>query len=894
MIQNFSKKHSWKLVFYLTKIEFFKTIKHLGFIILTIVTISFLNSNFISNASNSNIVPTTGFFINQIAISEFPIILITLFFSGEIIWREKHLNISSFLDAYPIKDWVVFSSKIFTLWLIQAFYAVIIILFGVLSQILIFKYYEVDLKLYLTAVFGIHLIHYWVITVGFFFIQILSPNKYIGFLISGIALILILAMPALGLDNILFRYGILPDYSYSDMDGFNPFVNSLLWYSFYWLLFAAALFLLSFKIWGNGLKSLKFHKSFNIKDIKLFSYKTVLLILVIGIFCCGFYIHKNNLKGNSDINNLSISNYEKKYRQFDILPTPAISKVIIKADLYPNLRKVEIEGFYLLVNNTKVAIDTLLVSFLPENAQLILNLPNELIVNDSNSLGTYLYRLKQNLQPNDTITMEFRYSEKVEGFNASNPNVDLIKNGLLITNAGFQKGKYFPTIGYDRYLEIQDTTIRKNYGLKGDALGWKKLNDSTAKRFSRHDWVDYEAIISTTLGQTAVTNGTLLDSWKKDQRAYFKYKSDTIINNELAITSGKFEQSSKIVNGTNFNLFYHKSHSRNTNEMLEGMIMGIENGKQNGLKYPHKSINIVEIPNYHRNLGNAYSMPTLILWNEDGGFLNSQDKNDKSEINRVFSTAVHEVSHQWWPHIIKPAKAVEGGMVINETLAQNARLKGLSKKYGIKGKNSFIKQEHKLYFYERSAFAKEEPLIITSQAFVAYNKGSLVMNSISELIGKDSLDMAIKNYYNDFAYQESIYPTSKDLEDHILKLTPNQFKMYVSELFEKVIVFDLSINMVKYEKAPNNSYLLTVDIEASKFEMNSMSNEINKPFNGVLLIEIYNELGTALLSKAVDVIKKESTYKFVVDKVPSSVRIDPNMIYIDKNLKNNLFKIEIN
>jgi len=890
--QIFSKRNSWALYFYLTRIEFLKIIRHPGFIILSIVTISFLNSNYIGNVVGSAIYPTTGFFINQIPLSEFPIIFITLFFSGELVWREKNVNASSIIDTYPVSDLVIFSSKISTLFLIQFFYAIVIVLFGIINQWIIFNYSDVNIALYIKSVFGIHLLNYWAIAVAFFLIQVLSPNKYMGFLFSGLGLIMVLLLPSLGISNNLFRYGVKPDYRYSEMSGFGPYASLLIWFTIYWSLFACMLFLVSFKLWPRGYEIGRKKQLKNLIKNSSLAYKGIISVFFMLFVCAGIFIASNQSSSLNYLENKKLAEYERDFKYLEKLAIPNIEGISIKADLYPSDKYIVVNGNYILRNNSLDLIDTLLITFHPgKDSKLSLDRDYSMLqINER--LGVKVLKLTLPLKPGEAVSITFKYKYSAAAFNNKNPNIDLIENGLLLTNFNSNSTNYFPEIGYNNYREIRDSTLRKEYGLKQNDNMHEITKLGTEKLKSLTDWVKYNAILSTSTDQVAITNGNLVKSWTSNDRKYYEYKTDTLINNEIAITSGKFKLTSKEVNGISYKIFYSPDHNYNIDQMLEGSVEGIKYCENNFGKYPNKSFTIVEIPNYHRNLGNAFSIPTLILWNEDGGFFNLPNK--KGKINRVFSTAVHEASHQWWAHAVKPASFVPGGIVLNETLAQYTRLMLLNKNYSQEAYNTFLKDERAQYFYARSiAIDEEKSLSNASQPYVAYNKGSLVMNSIKNLIGEEDLNTSLRQYYEEFAYKDSLFATTKDLELSILSFTPDSIKPYIYELFCKTNIYDSKIISAKFDKT-GNSFELSFNIEVNKYEFDNSGNETEINFDGYIPVTIYRNNKNILEARYYRYKGKETSYKILLHEIPASIIADPNLIYIDKDLDNNRYDISIN
>ncbi len=883
MKQDFSNLHEWKLFAYLCKLQVMKILKHPGFALLTLISLSFLNSNFIGNASNAQIQPTTAYFLQQLAISEFPIILITLFFVGETVWRERHLKASALLDAYPVKNWVLFSAKIVAIFAVQLIYALIIILFGILVQLFFFEFYEIQLFLYLKMILGVHLIYYWIITVGFFFLQVISPNKYIGFVISAVCLIFIIILPSLGVDGKLFSYGVIPEYRFSALNGLGPFSQIITWYSIYWVLLAVFLFMISFLMWPRGKEKNSLSSLLNELKHSSVLYKVTAFSFLVLFIICGIYITLQRPQG---VSNDDIALYEKKFKAYEKLTVPNISNVKLNLDIFPDQKRLVMKGQYQLENNSERPIDTLLISLLPKTS-FTFNREITLIEYDQSALGTRIYRLNQPLEPNESILVSFDYEIGRKGFDALSPNIDLIKNGILLSNIRFYGFQYFPKIGYDIYTELQDSILRRDSGLPGESRSLEEISPQIRKTEANRDFISYEATISTAIDQTIITNGRLEKHWQEKDRSYFHYKSDTLITDEIAIISGRYEKQTETINGTHLSIYYHPEHDENISDMMYGMIAALKFGSENQLKYPHSTLTVVEIPNYHRKLGNAFALSTLTLWNEDGGFLSSQEvKND--DHSKVFSTAVHETSHQWWPHIVQPAKAVEGGMLLNETLAQYVRLLGISREYGQGAKNNYLLRERSQYFYQRNSNNTEKSLLKTDQIFVAYNKGSLVMNSIAELIGKESLNEGLTNYFKKFAYSDSIFPVSTDLEKYILEQSPDSLKLLISDFLRSTDVYDMGIDTVSVNKISENQYDIHLQIFGKRISKGSGFEQNEEPFRGYVNVAFFDDKMKLISSENTKVENGKLSKSFIIESAPSTIKIDRNMIYLDNNLENNI------
>src|SRR5690606_14314872 len=86
-------------------------------------------------------------------------------------------------------------------------------------------------------------------------VQVLTHNKYLGFLAMVLFFISQAVLSALDLDHHLYRYAGAPSAPYSDMNGFGHFVEPLVWYRLYWGFAAIILVLLANLFWPRGTDS---------------------------------------------------------------------------------------------------------------------------------------------------------------------------------------------------------------------------------------------------------------------------------------------------------------------------------------------------------------------------------------------------------------------------------------------------------------------------------------------------------------------------------------------------------------------------------------------------------------------------------------------------------------
>ncbi len=84
------------------------------------------------------------------------------------------------------------------------------------------------------------------------FLQAVSGNKFIGYLLMIVYLVARAAMGMLDLDHLLYRYNATTPDPYSDMNGYGHFIGPHLLLRGYWAAFASTLLVIALLFWPRG------------------------------------------------------------------------------------------------------------------------------------------------------------------------------------------------------------------------------------------------------------------------------------------------------------------------------------------------------------------------------------------------------------------------------------------------------------------------------------------------------------------------------------------------------------------------------------------------------------------------------------------------------------------
>ena len=330
--------------------------------------------------------------------------------------------------------------------------------------------------------------------------------------------------------------------------------------------------------------------------------------------------------------------------------------------------------------------------------------------------------------------------------------------------------------------------------------------------------------------------------------------------------------------------------------MLEGSKKSLDYFHREFSPYQYRQFRILEFPGYQRF---AQSFPNTIPYSERIGFIS--DLRDPADIDFVFYVTAHELAHQWWGHQVTSAD-VQGQSMIIETLAQYSALMVMEHEYGAPKMRRFLKYELDSYLRQRGTELIEElPLLrVEDQGYIHYRKGSLAMYALKEAIGEAKVNAALRGFLSKYAFNESDYPTSVDLVNEFRAQAGPEHDELISDLFEKITLFDLSVAQVSVQEL-EGEYEVTLEVQAAKYYADGKGNEAEAPLDAELELAVFAEPSPAqqeamnasdlppplVLAKR-KISSGEQTFVFRVQEEPARVGIDPYNKMIDRNPDDNL------
>jgi len=795
----------------------------------------------------------------------FILIIILLFYSNELINRSETSRFEMLENTNPYQQTVVLVSKIISLFTIPLIIIALSILIGCGFQI-VDANAPIEFGLYFSLFYYLGL-PILLISILIVFIQTVIPNKYLG--LSAAVIITILISTGigeqLGISHPLLRFGNPFKREYFDLNGFGKYTMSFHVSMLYNFGLALILLILTGILWKRNTSILKSFRRHSLNSLQKITF-TLGILIFIGFG--SFLFYKTNIEypylTEEDHNNWS-EQYELQFKKYIDLPQPTITSVKSEVALFPDENRYEVSGKYQLINNSEKAIDSLLL-YIDRNSKLTsIKIPNAEKLNDVSRFNHYWFRLIKPLEPHQKMEISFSFESGWSAFKSHTSFNSIIENGSFM-----RISRYYPIFGYQNDNEISSKKERLKRHLKPQTP-LKKLEDKTV---SPYNFIDYDAVVSTSQNQTVIGIGDLIRKWSKNNRNYFHYKSNGKIPFRFAFSSAKYQIQKTNYKGVTIEVYYDKRHFRNVSKLIQDVKNTLDYCQTNFGKYPYKTIRYAEVSAFADGFA-ATSYPSTVFMKENFGFYSDlSHKNKEDVINQL---TAHELSHEWWGNAQISPEQKEGSWILTETLAQYTELMLYEKEHGVEKTLETLKIHLDLYLSSRS-YDPETPLYKTNYdtPHLPYDKGMLVMHQLQMLIGEKKLNLALKNFLNHYKYPNQI-PDSEDLLKEIYSVTDQKLYYKLDEMFKQIITYSSNVVSVESNKK-NDFYEVSFKVNSKKYSEIATGKRKLIKNDSIIDIGIYDENG------------KLFSYPFLIKnnvvKGKIKLKTKPQLIVVDPYLKN--------
>ncbi len=840
-------------------------------------------------------------------------ILIIIFFSGEIVWRDKVNGINEIVDASPVKNapmlfakWLALVGAIFTL----IIFAMII---GMIAQMILG---DVPVNPMTYIKFGLFNVGAGFALMAFLalFIQNFMPNRIVGMFATAAVLIFFIGfVENLPFFHPLMNYGTLNAGSLSELNGYND-LTQFKWFGLHWSLLAGIFATLSIWLWRRGLQTSLIHR------VKTLSKRMSPISILVGAGLLGgflftnftiFNAYKDNNFRNKKQQELRTVKYEKLFKELYDRPVAKIREVEADVQIYPSKREAVVKGQYLIENTTDAPLEEIFVN-LPtaheEDIRLleIAGTKRSTTRKDIQAIedfGYWVFDFDTPLAPGEMTTVNFEtffHAPKLADGSV------VRRNGTFVNN--FQ---VMP------FMEIepnwmQNPDKRRKYDLP--ELPKKADQGSNTARQSNFvtrsaDYVDFKARVCTDADQIPIAPGRMIEEKHSDNRHCRTYEAINPILNFFSFLSADYavkEDVWKNPNGRDVDLaiYHHAPHDYNVDLMIQASKDALTTFTETFGPYQYNQVRIMEFP--HASFAQAFA--GTIPFSENIGFVRKPgDPDDNKSIDLATYVTMHEIGHQWFAHQIVPADT-KGFNVLSEGLTENAALTAYEESLGWqKARRLLEKRAIESYLLNRAVEKDDEPALANAgnQQYLVYNKANWVFWGLKHYIGYDEMQGAIRAFLQEYGSKGPSYPTTHQLIDHLRAAAPADYQQLITDYWERITFWELSIDDSAEMTNENGQYKVTFTAKVDKKiaseetgKETSVTEMDDESLNEWVEIGFFDKnpketLGDAWLKlERVRLSDLETELSFSLDKEPSHIQIDPRRLLMERNVDDNIREIK--
>ncbi len=822
--------------------------------------------------------------------------IIAIYYSGELVWRERERKTHEIIDATPVPDWAFVAPKTLAISLVLVSTLLASVVAAILSQVF-HGYFNFEFDKYLLWYLLPQSVDFILLAVLAVFLQAISPHKFIGWGLMVIYIITTLTFVNLGFEHKLYNYGAVTDTPFSDMNGLGKFWIGAWWLRAYWTACALILLVLSYGLWRRGTESRLLPRLRRLPARLRGGAGILAGASLVAFAALGGFIYLNTNVWNdyrTKIDNEKWqADYEKTLLPFENTPQPKIVSMTLDVDLKPHVPSVETKGSYVIENRTGQALKEIHVRFDRDLKVKGLSIEG---ARPKKTFETFNYRIfafDTPMQPGERRKMSFITDRGQLGFPNSGQERRVVDNGTFINNL-----EIAPILGMSRDSLLQDRAKRRKYGLPPEQR-MAKLGDAPSRQFNGlrkdADFVSADITVTTDADQTPIAPGYKVSETVKGGRRVARFVTEAPIMPFVSIQSARYQVARETYKGVELAVYYDAQHAWNIDRMKQSMKRSLDYFQANFSPYQFRQLRFQEFPDYEQF---AQSFANTIPWSEGLFFIS--DYRDPAKIDMVTYVGAHEIGHQWWAHQVIGADQ-QGGAMLSETFAQYSALMVMKRTYGEAQIRRFLKFELDSYLRARGGdVLDEQPLYkVETQPYVYYRKGSLVMYRLQNELGEETVNRALRKLIAQYAFKGAPYPITTDFLTILRAEAPADKQALITDLFEKITLYDLKTKSASVKKRADGRFDVAVTVDAQKKYADGKGKETNAALNETMEIGLFTAKPGDKGFDAKSVVAYErrpirsgvQTFTFTTAKAPTFAGIDPYNTVIDRNGDDNTIKV---
>ncbi len=905
-----------KAIFARSKFEYIVTIRSIAFYVLCGIALFLIGTTVLLEGMFSpNPTLSTSMKMARISVNVFGLtmLLMLVFFSGEIMWRDRTAKIYEIIDSGPSKNFQLLISKWIGLCLMLVTIVGLALLVGLILQ-LVMGVNQVNLVTYIQVGFVSFIPRMLILAALAIFIQNFIPHRVAGMFATALVLgVIFWGLGRLPFYHPLMNFGSMSPGGLSELNGFNNTTN-MAWFGLFNLFLVCFLLGISVWLWRRGSQISLIRRIGEFRSrISLMSGGMVLASLI-GALITGNIIDSKlddaNYRNTKQTEEWTVA-YEKLMWEHREKPVPTITDVSVDVQFFPSRQEALVEGKYQIINQTDAPIKEFYLNVPTRHVEDVIRLEidgGEVL--PDNGIWKYTVRqiaLDAALAPGQTS--EIRFENFFHAPRLGDPG-RILKNGTFVDNWAVM-----PRLGVPpNWLSNPDK--RRKYGLeklpkRADQTDMKARELNFFGR-SAH-FVDFDARVCTDPGQIPIAPGNLVSEGEVevngDMRYCRNYKSSRPILNFFAFMSGRLKTDNDVWTDPNgkdipLTVYHHSTHDYNVPLIQEALKQSLDTFTRLYGPYQYDYVRVIEFP--YRSFAQAFA--GTIPFSENMGFvLEPGDKDDFKSVDYASYVTMHEIGHQWFAHQIVPANT-KGFNILSEGLTEHAAYTAYEEAFGWKKARQLLeKNSISQYLLQRTSDRDEEPALQDTEfkQYLHYNKSAWVFWGLKHYMGEDSLNLALRKFVQDYGSKGAPYPTTFEMLDYIRAEAPTDYHQLIADYWERITFWDLAIRDAQIS-GDAGRYTVTLTAKVDKKiateetgKETSVTEIDGEDLNEWVEIGFYDQnpkesLGGDWINlERIRVTELESELSFEMGEKPTHVLIDPRRLLIERNVEDNVRSISV-